>query len=189
MQDLEKNDLERKKESPVVSSGKNKVLVAAIIVIALFAALWIWKAVEIKNLKEEHATREASLQQQAAELLRKADRRYLSLLAKPYVWAIRTEMMKGNLEAVNLYAIEMIKEKNFQTITVADEKGMVVSSTNKKLEGKLYAEANAALLNSDSTVVNQVDSNSLTVISPVMGFDKRIGTLIFNYIAPKVELK
>ncbi len=40
-------------------------------------------------------------------------------------------MMKGNIEAVNLYANDMVKEKNFQTITVVNEKGMVISSTIK----------------------------------------------------------
>ncbi len=170
------------------------MLVAAGVVIILFAALWIWKAAEIKNLKQEHDKREALLQQQATDLLRQAtdllrqaDYRYLKLLAKPYVWAIRTEMMKGNIEAVNLYANDMVKEKNFQTITVADEKGVVVSSTNKKLEGKPYASP--ASLNSDSTVVIQTDNGAVNVTSPVMGFNKRIGTLIFNYMPPKAELK
>jgi len=114
----------------------------------------------------------------------------LKLLAKPYVWAIRTEMMKGNIEAVNLYANDMVKEKNFQTLTVIDDKGMVISSTNKKLEGKPYSSiGNAAYLSTDSTVVNKVDDTALEVSSPVMGFNKRIGTLIFNYMPPKAELK
>jgi len=172
------------------SSTKNKNLVAAAIVVVLFAALWIWKAIEIKNLKQEHEKNETMLRQKAIERLSQSDYKYLKLLAKPYVWAIRTEMMKGNIEAVNLYANDMVKEKNFQTITVVDDKGMVISSTNKKLEGKSYASVgNAAFLNNDSTVVNKIDDTALEVSSPVMGFNKRIGTLIFNYMPPKAELK
>ncbi|MEJ7736826.1 MAG: hypothetical protein WKF97_05305 [Chitinophagaceae bacterium] len=190
MQNIEKNASKSAEKSSFFSSTKNKMLVTAGVVIVLFAALWIWKAAEIKNLKQEHDKREASLQQQTTDLLRQADYLYLKLLAKLYVWAIRTEMMKGNIDAVNLYANDMIKEKNFQTITVANENGVVVSSTNKKLEGKPYASiANAASLNSDSTVVNQADNGAVNVISPVMGFNKRIGTLIFNYMPPKAELK
>ncbi len=163
---------------------------AAGVVIILFAALWIWKAVEIKNLKQEHVKRETFLQQQTSDLLRQADFRYLKLLAKPYAWAIRTEMMKGNIEAVNLYANDMVKEKNFQAITVADEKGIVISSTNKKLEGRPYASTeNSASLSNDSSVVSQANNGAVSVSSPVMGFNKRIGTLIFNYMPPKAELK
>jgi len=45
------------------------------------------------------------------------------------------------------HANDMVKEKNFQTITVVDDKGIVVSSTNKKLESKSYALVdNAAYL-------------------------------------------
>jgi uncharacterized membrane protein affecting hemolysin expression len=172
------------------SSTKNKILVAAAIVVVLFAALWIWKAIEINNLKQEHEKKETLLKQKAIELLSQSDYKYLKLLAKPYVWAIRTEMMKGNIEAVNLYANDMVKEKNFQSITVVDEKGMVISSTNKKLEGKAYASVgNAAYLSNDSTLVNKVDDSTLEISSPVMGFNKRIGTLIFNYMPPKAELK
>jgi hypothetical protein len=177
-------------EKSFFSSTKNKLLVAAAIVVILFTALWIWKAVEIKNLKQENEKKELLLRQKATELLSRSDSRYLNLLAKPYVWAIRTEMMKGNIEAVNLYANDMVKEKNFQTITVVDDKGMVISSTNKKLEGKSYASfGNAAYLSNDSTLVNKVDATTLEVSSPVMGFNKRIGTLIFNYMPPKAELK
>jgi len=177
-------------EKNFFSSTKNKLLVAAAIVVILFAVLWIWKAVEIKNLKQENEKKESLLRQKATELLSRSDSRYLKLLAKPYVWAIRTEMMKGNIEAINLYANDMVKEKNFQTITVVDDKGMVISSTNKKLEGKSYASVgNAAYLSNDSTLVNKVDATKLEVSSPVMGFNKRIGTLIFNYTPPKADLK
>ncbi len=190
MENIDKNALKSVEKSSFFSSAKNKILVAAGLVIVLFAAFWIWKATEIKNLRQEHDKREALLQRQASDLLKQADYRYLKLLAKPYVWAIRTEMMKGNIEAVNLYGIDMISEINFQTITVTDEKGVVVSSTNKKLEGKPYAPAeNTTSLTSDSTVVNQIDNGTIRVTSPIMGFNKRIGTLILNYRAPKAELK
>lgn len=190
MQNIENDSSENFEKKAFFSSTKNKILLAAAIVIALFATLWIWKAIEIKNLKQEHAKREALLQQQAANLIRQADFRYLSLLAKPYAWAIRTEMMKGNIEAVNLYANDMVKEKNFQTITVADNKGIVISSTNKKLEGKPITSTEIAIsLTSDSTIVKQSNNGTVSLTSPIMGFNKRIGTLFFNYMPPKVELK
>jgi ABC-type nickel/cobalt efflux system permease component RcnA len=85
MQNIERNALKSAEKSSFYSSAKNKMLVAAGVVIVLFAALWIWKDAEIKNLKQEHDKRETSLQQQATDLLRQTDYRYLKLLAKPYV--------------------------------------------------------------------------------------------------------
>ncbi|MGI8635353.1 MAG: hypothetical protein ACR2KZ_08115, partial [Segetibacter sp.] len=56
-----------------------------------------------------------------------------------------------------------------------DEKGMVISSTNKKLEGKSYASVgNPGYLSDDSTVFNKVDDNTLEISSPVMGFNKKM---------------
>lgn len=167
---------------PFLSSTRNKVLVAAGVVVLLFAVLWIWKSIQISNLKKENEKRETALKQQAEEEIQRADMRYLKLLAKPYVWAIRTEMMKGNIEAVNLYANDIVKEKNFQAITVVDDKGIVISSTDKKLEGKQYSSiGNAAYLTTDSTIAEKNNGNNIVVSSPVMGFNKRIGTLILSY--------
>ncbi len=152
---IAKSASESAEKGTFFSSTKNIILVAAGVIIVLFAALWIWKAIEIKNLKQEHEKREKLLRQKAIELLSQSDYKYLELLAKPYVWAIRTEMMKGNTDAVNLYANDMVKEKNFQIITVVNDKAVVVLSTNKKLESKSCASVgNPGYLSNDSTVVN-----------------------------------
>jgi hypothetical protein len=175
--------------SSFFSSKRNKVLITVLVIIALFAALWIWKAIEINNIKKFSAEREEALKQRADTALRLVNIKYLKLVAKPYVWAIRTEIMRGNIDAVNLYANDMVKEKNFQSITVVDDKGIIVSSTDKKLEGKNFSSiGKGAYLTTDSTIVDRINEYNLVVSSPVMGFNKRIGTLIFNYATEKVEL-
>jgi hypothetical protein len=171
------------------ASTRNKILVAILGVIVLFSALWIWKSVEINTVKKESERREQALKRRADEVLMEADLKYMKLIAKPYVWAIRTEMMRGNIDAVNLYANDMVKEKNFQSIMVTDDKGVIVSSTDKKLEGKGFSTIGKNVyLTTDSTIVDQVNNNTLAVSSPVMGFNKRIGTLIFNYTIQKAGL-
>lgn len=170
------------------SSRRNRLLVIAGGVVLLFAGLWIWKAIEISNLKEQAEQEQAQTRQQASLQLQQANHHYLKLIAKPYVWAVRTEMMKGNLDAVNLYANDMVKEKNFQSIMVVDEKGTIVSSTDKKLEGKAYASVGkTAHTSTDSTLVEPVNENVLAVVSPVMGFNQRIGTLILYYAPAKAS--
>ncbi len=171
-----------------LSSTRNKILVAVCIVVILFAALWIWKGIEISNLKEENEKQQAGIRKQAEDFLSQTDTRYLKLVTKPYVWAIRTEMMKGNMEAVNLYANDMIQEKNFQMISVVDENGKVVSSTDKKLEGQSYTPVSGKTnLTTDSTVVDRIEENKVAIASPVMGFNKRIGTVIMVYTPEKLS--
>lgn len=98
-------------------------------------------------------------------------------------------MMKGNISQLNLYALDMIKEKNFLGIAIANDSGMIVSSTNKKDEGQPFtsiAEA-AALINNDTSVANNGDS-ILIVKSPIMGFNKRLGTLFIKYAVKLPQL-
>lgn len=43
------------------SSARNKIVVAAGVITLLFAALWIWKAIEIGQLKKENERKEAMI--------------------------------------------------------------------------------------------------------------------------------
>jgi hypothetical protein len=166
-------------------TGK-QLLVAILTIIALVAILWIWKTMQVNRLKKEQAERVQELKQQTKTMLANSEQYYLGLLAKPYVWAVRTEMMRGNLEQVNLYANDMVKEKNFRSISIADNKGVILSSTNKKLEGQnLTVLGNSINISTNNTVVDQVNDSLLLLASPIMGFNDRLGTLIINYTPTK----
>ena len=180
---MESND----KQRSFIFTSKH-LLIAGLVVIALLAIIWAWKSIQINSLKKEHAARELQLKQQAQALLISSDQHYLQLLAKPYVWAIRTEMMAGNLGQVNLYANDMVKEKNMKSIVIADNKGIIVSSTDKKLEGQNFAAVgNQSYLNINHTTVDQVNDSLLVMASPIMGFNSRLGTLMITY-APKIPV-
>ena len=56
---------------------------------------------------------------------------HLKLLPKPYPWAVQSELLKGNINQVNLYANEMAKEKNLQNIVVTNDKRVIISSPEK----------------------------------------------------------
>ncbi|WP_158728819.1 MULTISPECIES: hypothetical protein [unclassified Flavobacterium] len=106
----------------------------------------------------------------------------LKQLSKAYIWAIRKELMTNNLEQVNLYAIDMVKEKGFQSIIVCNNKGVVVSATNKKQEGKLFSSfGKSNYLQFQETKVESINDSTLVVASPIMGFNSKLGTLIVEY--------
>ena len=68
---------------------------------------------------------------------------------------------------------------------LVDTKNIIVSSTNKKYEGKDYLTVGTAYyLNIDSAVVNKVNDSLLVLASPVMSFNSKLGTLIFTYAVP-----
>ena len=155
----------------------------------MLAAVWIWKQVEINNLKKDAEQQRVELRQKAMKEIVSTNEQHLKLLAMPFVWAIRTEMLQGNLSQVHLYLNEMVKEKNFKNVVVANEKGMIVSSTNKKFEGQPFSSvANEKFLTANNTIVENTADSLLVMSSPVMGFDRRLGTLMISYVITKPAL-
>ena len=168
--------------------ANKKLLVTIAVAVVLLIGIWIWKAVQISNLKKEAGKASQALKEQARQEVAQAHRMHLELLAKPYVWAVRTELMRGNINQLNLYANDMVKQRNFQRIAIANNKGLIIASTNKKDEGRPFSTIGTdAALTSDTTSVT-IDSDSLIVMtSPIMGFNDRLGTLLIKYTIPPVD--
>ncbi len=158
------------------------MLIIFLLAVILIAAIWIWKNGQISNVREEADREKQMVQNRAKTLIINSHKEHLKLLAKPYVWAVRSELMQGNINQVNLYANEMVKEKNFQSIVVANNKGIIISSTNKKNEGKEFTSiGKPESLSADTTAVEKINDSPLIMSSPIMGFNNKLGTLIINY--------
>jgi Tfp pilus assembly protein PilV len=168
------------------AAARGKALkVVVIVALVLLAGLWAWKAIQVRNVRKEAEEETQRVRQTAVNMITETRAGHLKLLAKPFVWAIRSEMLRGNMEGVNLYLQDMVRERNFQRIQVADTRGVVVASTDKKTEGKpLTGSAPTA----DSTLVHKVGDSAWTVTSPIMGFNSRLGTLVIDYANPKPSL-
>lgn len=146
---------------------KYKILLVLLIAFIAIAVIWLLKNREIRQTKE--IAQKQYINRQHEEL---------KLLVKPYVWAIRKEMLTKNYQQVNLYGADMIHEKHIQSIMVADKNGIIISATDKKSEGKnIYALVDKASLKVDSTNIYKLNDSVIVVSSPVMGFNNRLGTL------------
>ncbi|MEO7489287.1 MAG: hypothetical protein ABIU77_19390, partial [Ferruginibacter sp.] len=170
-------------QAPKEPANENKkILITIGIALVLLITIWIWKSIEIKDIRSKTESDYQALKEQAIKGIVAAKEEQLKVLAKPYVWAVRTEMMKGNISQVNLYALDMIKENNFMRIAIANDSGIIVSSTNKKDEGNSFTSiGEAAALTNDNTLVANTGDSVLIVTSPIMGFNKRLGTLFIKY--------
>lgn len=144
--------------------------------------LLVWKALRIKSVKDEYARREHAIIKDARLQLMETNRHFLKLMAKPYVWSIRTELLKSDINQINLYGNDIVKEQNFISVMVTDRQGTIISTTDKKFQGKTFASIDSAsYLNIDSTVVNKVNDSLLIMASPIMSFNSKLGTLIIRY--------
>jgi L-lactate utilization protein LutC len=171
------------------ANNKRILIITALIFVALLAGIWIWKEVQLNNVKKEAAKEQRILQDQASNLIVLTHQDHLKLLAKPFVWAVRTELLNKNINQVNQYANDLVKEKNFKSIVITNDKGTVISATDKKMEGKDFATVgNSNYLTDNSTQVNRVN-DELILTSPIMGFNSRLGTAIITYNLQKPNFK
>ena len=169
-------------EAGRVTFTRKQLLIAAGIVVVLFGSLLIWKSIQVSSLKKEQAEKEAALKQEFATIYDQQSADYLKRLAKPYVWALRTELLQGNNSQVHLYNNDMVRERGMISVMVADTKGIVISSTDKKFEGRnLSSLQQGGYLSADSTVVNKLDDSLFVMVSPIMGFNSKLGTLVVHY--------
>ena len=112
--------------SPVTSSARGSanafrrrwLLISILLVISAVAALWIGKQIELRNLRNESTEMQQRLERDTKQAIIQSHEHHLRLFAKPFSWAVRTEMMSNNVNQINLYTKEMIKEKNILSIMV-----------------------------------------------------------------------
>lgn len=113
----------------------------------------------------------------------------LRLFTRPMVWSIRSEMLRGNKEQVDMLISDIVREDNFRNIFVVNAEGEILSSTNKRQEGQQATDyIEPEMLAMDATTIVTGDDNVLTLYSPILGFDRRIGTLVIEYIPEEFEL-
>ncbi len=111
----------------------------------------------------------------------------LSLLQKTFVWAVRSALIRGNLDEVNQYFNEFIKEENVKEVVLAGQRGEILVSTNKKHEGKPFIEYYPEIMLQTGDVYFQEDSAGYMVASPVLSLNTKLGTLFVTYHADNIS--
>ncbi|MEJ7829332.1 MAG: hypothetical protein WKF91_14075, partial [Segetibacter sp.] len=158
-----------KEESRTYTFTVKQLLIAALCVAGLILLLFIWKSIQTNSLKRAAAADEVAIKTLAKAKLIENSKRQLKLLAKPYTWAVRTALQQANGSLVNEYANDIVKEKNVVSVMLVDTKNIIISSTNKKYEGKNYLTVGTAdYLSVDSAIVKQINDSLLVLASPVM---------------------
>jgi len=154
---------------------KHSTISVLVLSVLALTVVYVWN--DYQNNKQK------SVIQKAANLqIEKNQQDLLKVMLKPLVWDIRSEMLRGNMEQVDLLISDLVKEKNFRYIHLIAPNGNVIMSTNKGLEGKQIGDeiiANLLLVESPSIV--ELADKIMVVAAPVMGIDRRLATLVMGY--------
>ena len=172
--------------------GLNAQTIVIIIIIALMIVIplgiYLWKQAEIRNLKKDYDNRITEITAQANSTIDQNNRKNIEVVTRVFTWAVRSEMLRSNLEQINTYMEDLVRMEGMHIISVINTEGIVVRSTNKKYEGVVYPGPIASELAQINEVVTRSDeSGDMVSVCPVMGLDNRIGTLVITY-TPKTNV-
>lgn len=172
-----------RKKSFIRTLFRNWRLVGVLLLVLFAAGTYLWKGIAVKRAK-------AAVTERAAEVIGEQARANLRLAALPMVWAVRSEMMRGNMEQVGEYLNQFVKEPNMKELAVAAPDGRIVAATDKRREGAAAADAFPAdVLKAEAITATSREDGSILVAAPIMGLNARLGTLVMVSSFPAFSLE
>jgi hypothetical protein len=149
-----------------------------IIIIVLLiagAGLYFYQSYQLKNQRK-------NLTAQADSAIVNQNKAMLKLSAKPLVWAVRSEMLRNNLDEINVFNTDLVKEKNVLEISLLNAEGKIINSTDKKIEGSMAKIAGyEQYLKTDSVAVYDLNDSTSRLVAPIMGYQSKLGVLVLDY--------
>lgn len=162
--------------------------IVSIIIICLLIVVYIWNRAETCKLQKQHETELNDIQAKANQTIADINKKNIETLTRVFAWAVRSEMLRNNLDQVNTYMTYLVKAADLSDISVIKTDGIVLLSTNKKYENNSYPGPVSTELSNINEVTSRTGSKgNLMCICPVMGLDSRLGTVVINY-TPKTSL-
>ena len=156
--------------------------VISIIIISLLITLYIWDRVESARIEKKHKAEIENIKTRAANAISDNNVNNTITLTRVFSWAVRSEMLRNNMEQVDNYMTDLVKSAELNDISVIKTDGIVIFSTNKKYEGNAYPGFVSSELNNINETVSKDDKNgNIMSICPIMGLDSRLGTVVITY--------
>ncbi|MDD4970235.1 MAG: hypothetical protein PHT07_12490 [Paludibacter sp.] len=147
--------------------------------IALLVIISLWAFVKISMLENKFKKDTLKQKSDYENRIDSLTTRQLILSSKVFSWAIRSELTRENKEQVNQFFMSFIKERGVNKVEfVNSADGKVTLSTNKKDEGMVFP--NQVVLVTSETI-NYRNDSVLSIVSPVMGLNNKLGVLVIEY--------
>lgn len=174
-------------------TGKfSKILRAALVILlvtgilALFGWYFFTTRSKINNLENEISYLKTEFRTEMRQTLIAQDSFYWRLVMEPFGWAIRNELLNGNIEKINQYLAHFVKEPKVKQILIMDKEGIIIASTDKKLEEQAFATVYPTYtLDLEYLNIMEIEGE-FYIFQPVMGFNERLGTIFITF-APETE--
>lgn len=164
----------------VKTSGRLHLAVIAVVTLGAIV-LAVWLAVTVRRASSSLESQRASLVKSGADAMSRQSAALLKLSALPLAWAMRAALLKDDFQTVDVYLQNMIREPHVTGAVLIGPDGRVRLAGNRKLEKVSVADAFPGIsITAERPAVIATGADARVVV-PVMGLDRRLGTLILSY--------
>jgi predicted Holliday junction resolvase-like endonuclease len=157
------------------------LLYTVFILILVVLGMYGWKVLAVRDLEQKLELQRTEMAQEQQKALEIQARVMLRLTALPFAWAVRTEMMRGDLGRVEDYFGDFVREPGVLSILLIDKENQVVAATNRKYETLPADHVISQSIQDAETVVVEKSESVLRLGVPIMSFNEKIGILVVDY--------
>lgn len=166
-----------KKRSKFVSFLMNHKLV--ILLLLVLVGVFLWAKFKMYSMENRFEKQTAEMKISYDNKIDVSTAKQLELTSKVFAWAIRSELTRDNKEQANQFFLTFIKEPGVIEAEYVDAATARVSLyTDKKDESVVFTNQDALLTDKTRHFTND---SVLTVMTPVMGLNEKIGVLVIKY--------
>ncbi len=163
-----------KKENKFVKFILDKKYYVSLVVIILI--IFGWAFIKISLLNSSFKTEKEIIINNYELKLDSLNIDRMKLTATTFSWAIRGELMRGNIEQINQYFAEFIKTPGILKLQLINpETSTIEISTDKKDEGLIIPMMQAV-----TDQITLTDSTDFKIITPITGLNKKISIFIIT---------
>jgi hypothetical protein len=157
-------------------------LVAVLVLLPL--GVYVWRALSMRSLEHRMDAQKSELLESRQQALKLQARDMLRLSARPYAWAVRAEMLKGNLDQVDAYIRQFVREPGVRSVVLVGKDGKVLLASDRKLETQSAEALASPAIRTATEVVIEEPGEFIRMGVPIMGFDERMAVLVIDYAPP-----
>ncbi|MFY8187314.1 MAG: hypothetical protein ACOVLC_05085 [Flavobacterium sp.] len=171
---------EQTKEKEPISFGSRtlnflKAHLLSVVLLLLLIVGYAWFSVEKTAQKKQFIQEKSALILEQANTIDSLKMNHLKFATEVFSWSVRSELMRENTENLSQLLTVFVKDSGADLVQLIDPKNQkILLSSDKKFEGNQSSENNLAEINNTVMIRNQ---NSFKILSPIMGFNDKIGVL------------
>jgi hypothetical protein len=166
------------------------LLLLALVILAAWAAYAISAGErrltqERQQLEQKFEADTSALRRDAQEAVARQTQEMQLLFGTALAWSVRSAMLRNNLDEIDQYFGDLVKNPRIALVLLADVDGKVLRTTDRKyLDAQFSTHFPEDLLKVESVVVRSGDGDRIRLVLPIQGLTTRLGTVLLVYAAP-----